>query len=195
MAKKKRASGKTNSVSEDSNETRDSPKGLSKEAWVAIGTIAAALITGTVALLTHMLPQAPASSQQAPAASQTPVVASSSRPVSPTADAIAGKWAGPATDSSGASFQITLEVRTACAVNDKCGVISVSHVPCYGEVFLEKAQDTEFEFRVDNFYGKSNRKSCQPGAGEHFSLRADGKLLYTTTYQPSAQGVLDRIGN
>ncbi len=68
-------------------------------------------------------------------------------------------------------------------------------MPCYGEVFLEKAQDTEFEFRVTNFYGQSNRGACQPGAGEHFNLRPDGKLIYTTTYEPAAQGILERIGD
>ena len=112
-----------------------------------------------------------------------------------TADAIAGKWAGRATNSTGVLFQITLEIKKSCALNEQCGSISVSHVPCYGEVFLEKAQDNEFEFRVANFYGQSNRAVCQPGAGEHFKLRPDGKLAYATTYEPATQGILERIGD
>ncbi len=78
---------------------------------------------------------------------------------------------------------------------DHCGSISVSHVPCYGEVFLEKAQGTEFEFRVAKFYGESNRTACQAGAGETFKLRPDGKLVYKTTYEPAAQGILERSGD
>ena len=53
------------------DEKPDSRRGLSKEAWVAIGTIVAALITGIVTLLIHVLPQAPRS-QAPPAQSSSP---------------------------------------------------------------------------------------------------------------------------
>lgn len=100
-----------------------------------------------------------------------------------------------AKDSNGTSFQITLGIKKPCTLNELCGSISVSHVPCYGFVYLEKAQDNDFEFRVTHFYGESNPSVCQPGAGEHFKLRPDGKLVYTTTYEPVAQGILERIGD
>ena len=178
------------------SDATDSRKGLSKEAWVAIGTISAALITGIVTLIINLYPQKPAAN---PAANNAPAVAAtttpSQTPAVKTADAIAGKWSGKADDANGNSFQITLEVRRSCAVNERCGVISVSHVPCYGEVFLEKSDPPDFEFRVANFYGQSNRQTCQPGAGEHFHLRADGRLDYTTTYEPRAEGRLSRLSD
>jgi len=168
-------------------------KGLSKEAWVAISTIAAALITGVVTLIIHLYPQPPRPAT-VPTPTPVPNDASPARESNVTADAIAGRWSGPAKDSSGKSFQITLEVRKSCVINEPCGSISVSHVPCYGEVFLESATSSEFEFRVDNFYGQSNRQVCQPGGGEHFRLRADGKLAYSTTYEPRAKGLLEKQG-
>lgn len=196
MAKKKGLHGKASSGVENpgAEEKTDAQRGLSREAWVAIGTIVAALITGTVTVLMHLLPQAPRSPTP-PTASSTPMTSPSSHSVATTADAIAGKWAGIATDSTGVSFQITLDIKKSCALNEQCGSMSVSHVPCYGEVFLEKAQDTQFEFRVANFYGQSIRAACQPGAGEHFKLGPDGKLVYTTTYEPASQGILERIGD
>ena len=185
MAKKKYTRGP--------EEENDDRKGLSKEAWVTIGTIAAALITGVVTLIVHLYPKAPPS-----AAVQTPsptLNAASPSPVSiVTADAIAGHWSGQAKDSSGKSFQITLDVRKSCSINEQCGSISVSHVPCYGEVFLDRATVDEFDFRVDNFYGQSDRKVCQPGGGEHFRLRPDGSLMYSTSYEPRAEGLLKRQG-
>jgi len=204
MAKKRRATGNSDPDAENHNaaEKPDAQKGLSQGAWVAIGTIAAALITGAVALLTHVLPAASPSSPLTVSASPspTPTVASStpspvppSLPSTTTADAIAGKWAGTAKDSNGTSFQITLDVRNSCALKERCGSISVSHVPCEGEVFLEKVEGDDFEFQVSNFYGRSNRDVCQPGSGEHFRLRPDGKLAYSTTYEPEAQGILTRV--
>ena len=179
-------------------EKSEGGRGLSQGAWVAIGTIGAALITAIVALLTHMLPQT--SPSPAPTPTPTPVAATAApAPSSPstlnTADVIAGKWAGMAQNSEGTSFKITLDVRKSCALNERCGSISVSHVPCEGEVFLEDIKDGHFEFRVDNFYGKSNPAACQPGAGEIFKLRSDGKLAYTATYEPGTQGTLERIAN
>jgi hypothetical protein len=195
MAKKKDLRGRADS---DVNavEKAESQKGLSQGAWVTIGTIAAAIITGVFALITHLIPLAspsPLPSPTATIASSTPGPVAPLLPVATTADAIAGKWSGMAKDSNGTSFQITLDVRKSCSLKERCGSISVSHVPCEGEIFLEKTEDDGFEFRVTNFYGRSNRDVCQPGAGEHFKLRPDGKLAYTTTYEPEAQGILARI--
>jgi hypothetical protein len=199
MVNSKSSSGEQSATDEDAGTEAKSNKGrgLSNEAWVAIGAIAAALITGTVTLLTHILPQSSPLPSPQPTVSSTPIASSSSsRPsVSTTADLIAGNWAGLAKIDNGTPFRITLEIENSCALNKRCGSISVSHVPCYGEVFLENADDDEFEFRVDNFYGRSNRTVCQPGAGEHFKARADGKLDYWTSYEPRAQGTLERIEN
>ena len=187
----------------DSNTEGRSSKGLSQGAWVAIGTIGAALVTASVALVTHLMPQTPPTPTPTPTpttVSSTPTTVLSTPAPSPsaasqqtTADAIAGKWAGMAKNNEGSAFQITLEVRRFCALNERCGVISVSHVPCEGEVFLDNVKEDTFEFRVDNFYGRSNRAVCQPGAGELFRLRPDGKLAYTTSYDAGMQGLLDKI--
>ena len=182
---------KNSRASEDSDGARS---GLSKEAWVAIGTICAALITGIVTLIIHLYPTAPRSADS-PKVSATPLIPSPSQSPLITADAIAGKWSGQATDNTGKSFQITLDIRKACAVGERCGLISVSHVPCYGEVFLDKVEADAFEFRVDNFYGQSNRAVCQSGGGEQFKLRSDNKLRYTTSYDPKAEGLLERKDN
>jgi hypothetical protein len=203
MAKKKNGKAGFGEKNPNAAEQPDAQRGWSQGAWVAIGTIAAALITGTVAVLTQVLPKVSesttpptASSTPSPsAASSIPTPVPSSRPLTTTADAIAGKWSGTAKDASGTSFQITLEVRKSCSFRERCGSISVSHVPCEGEIFLEKAGDAAFEFHVANFYGRSNRDVCQPGAGEYFRLQSDGKLAYTTSYDAETQGILERVGD
>ena len=174
----------------NSAETR---KGLSKEAWVAISTITAALITGIVTLVIHLAPQKPAATS-AVMANPTASAASSPAqvPASVTADPIAGKWLGTATDENGVTFEVRLEVRKGCGINQRCGSMSVSHTPCYGEIFLERIHDPTFEFRVDNFYGQSDREKCQAGPGEEFQLRPDGKLDYRATYEPTATAVMEQ---
>ena len=56
MAKKREPQGKSPPDAEVSGSPNDRREGLSKEAWITIGTIAAALITGVVTLLVHVLP-------------------------------------------------------------------------------------------------------------------------------------------
>ncbi|MGH9840943.1 MAG: hypothetical protein ACREEM_19485 [Blastocatellia bacterium] len=105
---------------------------------------------------------------------------------------IAGKWSGQAKDPSGTTFQVEVDIYSSCKLNEKCGTISVSHVPCYGEIFLKEAGGGDYEFHVDNFDNRSDLKTCQPGAGEHFKLLADGKLSYVATYS-GATAVLGRV--
>jgi len=105
---------------------------------------------------------------------------------------IAGKWSGQATEPSGTSFRIEVEIYSSCKLNEKCGTISVSHVPCSGEIFLKAANAGDYEFYVDNFDKKSDSKNCQAGAGEHFKLLADGKLSYVATYS-GAKGTLEKV--
>jgi hypothetical protein len=104
-----------------------------------------------------------------------------------------GKWEGTAQDSNGVTFRVTLEIKEACALGQLCGSIGVSHVPCYGQIFLENTDNNEVEFRVANFSNGSNLAVCQPGAGERFRSRPDGQLNYRTTYEPIAQGILKRV--
>jgi hypothetical protein len=166
-------------------------KGLSKEVWVAIGTIGAAVVTGIVTLLIHVIPSGENPSVSDPKA---PLTASANpSTVASAIDVIVGKWKGEARDSNGTSFQITLEIIAGCALGQLCGSIGVSHVPCYGQVFLESLDNDEVELRVANFNDKSDRTVCQPGAGERFRLQPDGTLAYRTTYEPSAHGTLKRV--
>ncbi len=94
---------------------------------------------------------------------------------------IAGKWSGLAL-ASGGQFQIAVEIYSTCQLNQKCGTISVSNVPCYGEIFLKQVNNGVYEFHVDNFDSRSDLKNCQAGAGEYFRLLEDGKLSYRTGY-------------
>ena len=105
---------------------------------------------------------------------------------------IAGKWSGQAKESTGTSFRIDVLIRPSCKVSEKCGTISVSHVPCYGEITLKEVNSGDYEFSVSDFDSRSNAKVCTPGAGEHFKLLADGKLSYSTTYS-DAIGILERV--
>jgi hypothetical protein len=73
-----------------------------------------------------------------------------------------------------------------------CGSISVSHVPCYGRITLERQDNDDVEFHVADFDERSDSRVCQEGAGEHFRLQRDGTLAYWTTYEPIARGVLGR---
>ncbi len=105
---------------------------------------------------------------------------------------IAGKWAGQATEPSGTSFRLEVEIYSSCMLNEKCGTISVSHVPCRGEIFLKEANAGEYEFSVANFDKRSDSQKCQAGAGEHFKLLANGKLSYFAAYS-GAKGVLEKV--
>jgi hypothetical protein len=149
------------------------------------------MITGLVTLLIHVIPPAEHSPVSTPGA---PLTASAAPSVVASAiDGIVGKWAGTAEDSNGTGFRITLEIKAGCALDRECGSIGVSHVPCYGQVFLQSMDNGEVEFRVANFDGRSDRAACQPGAGERFRLQPDGTLGYRTSYEPVAQGILKRI--
>ena len=152
--------------------------GLSKEAWGAIATVAVALITAVVTLTTHFL--SPGNEKASDPPTSEPATVSSAPPTT-SADAIAGRWSGNASAANGASFKVDVDIAKGCAVDARCGTISVSHVPCHGSIYLVGVQQGDYEFRVDNFEPPS-AAGCTPGAGEHFQLAADGSLLYTTTY-------------
>lgn len=101
---------------------------------------------------------------------------------------LAGSWLGSASENGGPAFRIELVVLPACEPGKHCGTISVSHVPCYGQISLLASTSGDYEFNVDRFDAGSGSK-CQPGGGEHFRL-VDGVLTYTTSY--GARGTLKK---
>jgi len=174
-----------------SNANGESRKGLTKEAWIAISAIATALIGGIVTLIVGLSPKPSATPSAAPAATASVVSSPAQAPAGVTADSIAGKWFGIATDENGATFEVRLEVHKGCGINEKCGSMIVKNTPCYGEIFLDRVHDPVFEFSVANFYGESDREKCEAGAGEEFQLTPEGKLEYRTTYN-ATKGTLER---
>ncbi|MCY7321606.1 MAG: hypothetical protein LH660_07345 [Phormidesmis sp. CAN_BIN36] len=160
-------------------------KGLSKEAWAAVSAIAVALIGGAVAIMTAIIPKLPIAK---PSSSPIPVSPAVDLQVV-TADAIANHWTGQAKSSSGELYTITVEIRQACKVSERCGTISVLPVPCYGEISLKAVQSDDYEFDVSNFDRRSS-PNCTPGAGEHFKLLPNGKLSYKADWD--AQGILGK---
>jgi hypothetical protein len=170
-------------------------KGLSKEAWAAMSAIAVALIGGTVAIITTLIPKLPIGQSSSPAISSAPISLPSgggslavNSPVI-TADAITGRWTGQAKNSSGEFYTINVEIHPSCKSDEKCGTISVLQVPCYGEISLKAVQKDDYEFDVSNFDSRSSLK-CTPGAGEHLKLLSDGRLSYRADW--GVQGILDK---
>ncbi|MBV9880096.1 MAG: hypothetical protein JO180_06340 [Gemmatirosa sp.] len=156
-------------------------KGLSKEAWGAITAITVAVISGAVTLAVHLWQPSKGASSPAPGAS--------SGSASVNADAIAGRWAGTAAGSDGHAFTVEAEIAPGCTPAARCGIISVSNLPCFGALYLYTIAGDDYEFRVDDFT-KSSAKACTSGAGEHFRRLPDGTLQYTTNYGP--RGVLTK---
>jgi hypothetical protein len=180
---------------ESPEETVRAKRRLSGEAWVSIGAIGAAVITGVVTLLVHVIPGPGSQSTAAsgavsmksavsPATSQTTGADSS-----PIAQMI-GSWKGTASSPDGTVFPITLDITQPCGLKEFCGSIAVPYVPCYGDVFLESVNNGDVEFRVRNFKAGSSPK-CTPGAGEHFHLKSDGLLDYYASYS-EAHGTLEK---
>jgi hypothetical protein len=171
------------------------PAGLSKEAWATVSTITVALIGGTVAIITTLIPKLPIGQTSSPAISSASISLPSggaslavNSPVG-TADAIAGRWTGQAKNSSGEFYTINVEISPSCKSGEKCGTISVLQVPCYGEISLKAVQKDDYEFDVSNFESRSSPK-CTPGAGEHFKFLPDGRLSYRADW--GVQGILDK---
>jgi hypothetical protein len=169
-------------------------KGLSGEAWAAIGVLGAALITGAVTLLVHVLPGPDTPSAPPAAVSANPTTGAAQSPTtgagdSPVAQMI-GSWKGTAKGAGTATFKITLDVSRYCQLRELCGSIAILDVPCYGDIYLENASGQDVEFKVQDFKAGSSSQ-CTPGAGEHFRLAADGSLSYYASYN-DAHGALSR---
>lgn len=167
-------------------ETARAKKRISGEAWAAIGAIGAAVITGVVALLIHVIPGSgsPFTSASGAVPAKSTASAATSRTIgadsSPVAQMI-GSWKGTATHPDGTVFRITLDITQYCGLKELCGSIAVSDMPCYGDVYLENVNNGDVEFNVQNFKAGSSPK-CVPGAGDHFRLKSDGSLEYHASY-------------
>jgi hypothetical protein len=108
-----------------------------------------------------------------------------------SADSIAGRWVGRATDPDTGPFDVVLNVRTGCTVGQACGEIFVSGNNCTGVATLARIlSNSSYEFGVGNFTLTSGPNCSEGPGGEIFTLQADGKLRYTTDYGPS--GTLSR---
>jgi hypothetical protein len=108
-----------------------------------------------------------------------------------TADPIAGTWVGEASQGDRGVFDVRLEIGVGCALNERCGTISVSSLPCFGDLYLHTISGEGYEFNVDNFSPASD-EACAPGAGEFLTPQDEGTLLYTTSYDDDIQGVLHK---
>ncbi|MCK2216393.1 hypothetical protein MF672_021690 [Actinomadura sp. ATCC 31491] len=160
-------------------------RGWSREAWIAFGTIVAALITGVVTLLTQTGRPGPNPAPTTPSAAGGAGGANG-------VDRLVGSWQGSARDGEGARFLVDLDVRPGCDLGRWCGYIAVSHVPCHGRIYLQKVVGDQYEFRVADFDATSDRKVCRPGAGELFRPQPDGGLAYRTSYDQAIHTTLRR---
>lgn len=136
-------------------------------------------------------PPSPAGGGSSPPPTASPSPAGGDREVPEvrvTADGIAGSWVGRAT-RAGSPFEIRLTVARGCGREERCGSISVSDVPCRGEVFFAEVHDGTYELSVDNFSPGSSA-SCRAGAGEYFTPQRNGTLRYRTGYDGSIAGTL-----
>ena len=153
------------------------------------------MVTALTSLFVIFL-QAGIFGRQAPKAGPSPSTSSSAFPSvrNTSADSISGTWSGEAQGQDGVVFELDLQVKKPCELKGYCGSISVSNVPCHGEVFLEQVLENGYEFRVDHF-SKDSASKCYPGAGDVFTPQPDQTLLYTATYSPYAKGILRKISN
>jgi hypothetical protein len=108
-----------------------------------------------------------------------------------TADPIAGTWSGQATHGEEAPFEVRLQIAQGCALDQRCGTMSVSNIPCLGDLYLRAVSNGRYEFAVNDFSADSG-EACSPGPGEYFTPQPDGSLGYTTAYDPRIQGTLHR---
>jgi hypothetical protein len=172
---------------------RISPKAAALVAGAVVVAIVGFLVIVRTSHSTSPEPSATRSSEVSSLSS--PEVSVSAPPVgtptSPVA-AMLGEWEGSAQTSDGNTFPIELKIDTDCQLSQLCGTIGVPQVPCYGQIFLNGVDNGEVDFNVANFDARSDHERCREGAGETFKLLPDGHLAYQTTYQPTAQGVLQK---
>jgi hypothetical protein len=106
-------------------------------------------------------------------------------------DRLAGIWVGTAAPAGGGAFDVRLEIAAPCRLEEPCGTITVSSLPCTGRVTLWSVQAKTFEFYVDKFTRESSPQ-CTPGAGDFFELVGKDSVEYTTGYA-DVTGELHRV--
>ncbi len=170
-------------------------RGLSPAGWTAISAIAVALIGAVVTLGPGLMSRDRPTSAAPAAAGPAPKTADEkATPTTPAADdpaVLTGRWIGVAKEPGGEAFPIEIEVADGCALNGRCGVISVPRIPCTGRLTLTAAGAEGFEFKVDRFDAASDPAVCKPGGGEVLRPGPNGTLRYTATYS-GATGLLSR---
>jgi hypothetical protein len=179
------------------NQRRNHRRGF----WRKVLLFGAAAVAIVVGLVVSDFLRAPPLGEEVRTESPPPAVSSveSPEPATPpteapqpvTADLIAGIWSGQTSQANGESFTVQLDIRTGCSLNERCGSISVSDVPCTGDLSLYAVSDGTYEFSVDDFTPDSG-PACTPGAGEYLTPADDGTLSYTTGYDTSIQATLYR---
>lgn len=108
-----------------------------------------------------------------------------------TADRIAGAWIGKGTRGHDQTFVVRLVVAEDCGRTQRCGSISVSDLPCKGDVYLDEVNEGTFEFSVDNFSPGSSA-SCRAIAGNYFTPQRNDTLRYRTGYDGGIAATLSR---
>jgi hypothetical protein len=169
--------------------------------WVTLPGILTAVaglitaVTGLLVVLTQFVNGDAEKAEDSPAtgaatSAQSP---SEEKGTAGEGDALAGTWSGTAAHGNGGNrFRVRLDIASPCRLREPCGTISVSSVPCRGQVTLWKVRAETYEFYVDNFTGDSS-PDCSPGAGDFFELVDDRTLRYTTDYA-DIHGVLQKVG-
>jgi hypothetical protein len=165
--------------------------------WVArhvraVGAAGAVVALGVAALvfaLTREQDRDPEEPTTDPTSSESPVASPAGG--SGEGDALAGSWVGTARVSGGDTFDVRLDITTPCRLNQPCGTIFVSSLPCEGRVSLASVAGKTFEFMVDDFTPESS-SDCAPGAGDFFELADDGTLHYVTGYD-DIEGSLAKV--
>ncbi len=108
-----------------------------------------------------------------------------------TADGIAGSWIGRVSRGGDDTFVLRLSVADGCRRNERCGSISMSDLPCKGDVYLDELNEGTYELSVDNV-SEGSSASCRTGPGDYFTPQRNGTLRYRSGYDGSLTGTLSR---
>ena len=108
-----------------------------------------------------------------------------------TTDAVAGKWSGTISNTSGTfSTLVNLEIQPGCRSTRVCGTFSAPKLPCSGNLFLQEVAGESFVFVEQDATGAA---ACTPGGYEYLQLLADGTLSYRFSFAPDSDIVSNGI--
>jgi hypothetical protein len=92
-------------------------------------------------------------------------------------DAVAGKWSGTITNTSGTfSTLVNLDIQAGCMPGRVCGKFSAPKLLCSGDLFLKEIAGEQFVFIEQNVTGAA---SCALGGYEYLQPLADGTLSFS----------------